>query len=169
MTYKEAITEDMKWLGRRKDILVLGQGIAVGDRMYHTLDTVPQRKCIEMPVAENLIMGSAIGLALTGFRPLVVFQRMDFMLIAADQIINHLALIPKMSGYQYQLPVIIRACIGSRDTKFDVGPQHQHDFRHVFKRYIPTLNYEPGIYKDMYTNECSCIIVEERDKYDETV
>ena len=61
-----------------------------------------------MPVAENLTMGVAIGLALRKARPVVIFQRMDFMLIASDAIINHLALMPKMSGGQFNLPVIIR-------------------------------------------------------------
>lgn len=169
MTYKEALTRDMTWVGKQKGVVILGQGVATGDRMYHTLDGIPKRKCREMPVAENLIMGVALGMSITGHRPVVVFQRMDFMLIAADQIINHLALIPQMSCYQYQLPVIIRACIGSRDPKFEVGPQHNHDFRHVFKRYMATVDYRPGIYKDIYTSESPILVVEERDKYGDTV
>lgn len=165
MTYQEALVKDMQWLAKKKDTIFLGQGIAVGDRMYKTFSKVPTKKCIEMPVAENLIQGVANGMALVGYVPVVVYQRMDFMLIGADQIINHLALIPTMSGYQFKPHVIIRTCIGSRDSKFDVGLQHKHDFRHIFKRYITTVNYEPGIYQQLYDNKCTAIVVEERDKY----
>lgn len=168
-TYQEAITEDMKCMGERSDTVFLGQGLINAGRIYHTLDGVPKSKCIEMPIAENLIMGAAIGMALKGYKPIVVFQRMDFMLIAADAIINHLALIPGMSGGKISLPIIIRACVGSKDMKFDVGPQHKHDFRHVFMRYISTIDYAPGIYRTVYENKSPCIVVEEKDKYDKTV
>ena len=93
MTYQEAITDEMAYLGKKRDVMFLGQGLVNAGRIYHTLDGVAKRNCVEMPIAENLIMGCGIGLAMHGLRPVVVFQRMDFMLIAADQIINHLALI----------------------------------------------------------------------------
>jgi len=155
----------MKWLAAKRNTIFLGQGITKGDRVYHTMDDVPKKKCLEQPICENLTLGLAIGLAIKGYRPVVIFQRMDFMLIAADQIINHLALIPEMSNYQYRLPIIIRTCVGSRDPKFDVGRQHNHDFRHIFTKYICSKDYRHGIYRDMYGIKYPCIITEERDKY----
>lgn len=167
-TYKETITDEMTWLGQQDEVVFLGQGITCGDRFYGTLDGVPKNKCIEFPIAENLMMGSAIGLALEGYRPVVLFQRMDFMLIAADQIINHLALMPGMSGNQFTLPVIIRACIGSQDKKFDVGIQHNKNFCNVFGDFLDTFEYGPQFtYKDIfkeYKNK-PFMIVEEKDEY----
>jgi len=58
------------------------------------------------------------------------------MLLAADQLINHAALFPEMSGGKIRIPMIIRACIGSRDIKFDVGRQHQKDFSSLFEPYM---------------------------------
>ena len=159
----------MKWLSDQEHTTFLGQGITCGDRFYGTLNDVPLIKCIEFPVAENLIMGSAIGITLKGYRPIVLFQRMDFMLIAADQIINHLALMPKMSGGQFKLPLIIRACIGSKTTKFDVGMQHRKNFKFLFEEYIKCEYYKPGIYQELYGLDEPFMIVEEKDSYDNFV
>lgn len=167
MTYQQSVTKEMEELGKRERSVFLGQGIINGERVYGTLKGVPIKKCIEMPIAENLIVGAAIGLALEGLKPIVVFQRMDFMLIAADAIINHLSLMPLMSGGQFTLPVILRTIIGSRDLKFDVGLQHNHDFTQTFQRYIGTFSYEPGIYSTAYRSRYPRVVVEEKDSYKE--
>ena len=148
MKYKELVTEQMNWLQKQPKTVFIGEGMINADRIYETLNNVPSTQCIEMPIAENLIMGTAIGLALKGWRPIVVFQRMDFMLCAADQIINHLALIDKMSNGQYKCPVIIRCIIGSRKEKFWVGEQHNHDFTSVFSPFIQTVRF--GYWTDTY-------------------
>ena len=180
MTYKEAISESMNELSKKNEVVFLGQGLIVGDRIYGTMDGVPTNKCSEMPCAENLTMGVAIGLALRGFRPVVIFQRMDFILLAADAIINHAALMPKMSGGQFKLPILIRAIVGSQSKSFDVGPQHQKDFSELFAPYLSLNRFnntttkfganaiqktyeheysEGGLsmlveYKDLYATEC---------------
>jgi len=163
--YKSTIIKEMNWLGEQENTVFLGQGITCGDRFYSTLEGVPKEKCIEFPVAENLMMGCALGLALEGYRPIVLFQRMDFMLIAADQIINHLALMPGMSGNQFHLPVIIRACIGSQSTKFDVGSQHRKDFSSLFSFHIPTKEFKEGSYKEAFASNTPTMIVERKDSY----
>jgi len=169
MIYKDRLTEDMEWLAKQSNTIFLGEGIINAGRIYDTLDKVSLEKCIEMPIAENLIAGSAIGLAIAGYKPVVIFQRMDFMLIAADAIINHMALIPKMSGGKVKLPIIIRATIGSRDKKFDCGPQHNHDFRHIFSPYITTFDYEQGIYEVAYNRNEPVLIVDDKDLYERNV
>lgn len=166
MTYKDKIALEMEWLSKQPRVIFLGEGVINADRIYKTLNGVPLDKCIEMPIAENLIVGSAIGLAIAGYKPVVIFQRMDFMLIAADAIINHIALIPKMSGDRVKLPIIIRATIGSKNKKFDCGAQHNHDFRHIFSPYILTLDYEEGIYKHCYNRNEPVLIVDDKDLYE---
>jgi len=101
MNVRESITKAMKMLSKKSKIVFLGENIINSGRIYGTLDTVSTKKCIEMPVAENLIAGTAIGLAIGGYRPVCIFQRMDFMLIAADAIINHACLLPP------QIPVFL--------------------------------------------------------------
>jgi pyruvate/2-oxoglutarate/acetoin dehydrogenase E1 component len=162
----------MTWLSKQKKVIFLGEGIINAERVYNTLCNVSLKKCVEFPIAENLIVGSAIGLALKGYRPIVIFQRMDFMLMAADQIINHLALIPRMSGKRIRLPIIIRAIIGSRSPKFDVGCQHNKDLTHVFSKWVTTFELNTKdkdaetVYKHAWELNSPVLIVEDKDLYD---
>lgn len=171
MTYKDRITDAMELLAKDKRTVFLGEGLINAGRIYGTLDKVSTTKCIEFPIAENLIVGSAIGLAIKGFIPIVIFQRMDFMLVAADAIINHLALIPKMSGGKVSLPVIIRAIIGSRDGCFDVGPQHNKDLTNMFSPFITTVKLDKLTmdinkhYLSALNLNAPILIVEDRDLY----
>ena len=171
MTYQESITKAMTKLSRKKDTVFLGEGLINAGRIYDTLNDVPLNKCIEFPIAENLIMGSAIGLAITDYKPIVIFQRMDFMTCACDAIVNHLAIIPKMSGDKVKLPVIIRAIIGSRSEKFDVGLQHKKDLIFMFKPWIYTVELKqsmdiPHYYQLAYESESPVMLVEDRDLYE---
>src|SRR3990167_5679760 len=177
MTYKEQIVKAMEELAKESDTLFIGQGLSVGDRVYGTFNTIPTIKCLELPTAENLAVGVAMGLCLKGFRPILVFQRMDFMLVCADAIINHMALIPRMSGGQVKFPLIIRAIIGSQDReKFDVGLQHSKDLTYVFDPWIGhtmKLGLEDDIvksYLDEYKNPTvtGALFVEQKDLYGET-
>jgi pyruvate/2-oxoglutarate/acetoin dehydrogenase E1 component len=170
MKYKDGITEAMTTLGKKKDTVFLGEGLINAGKIYGTMEGVDSKKCIEFPIAENLIMGAAIGLAINGFRPVVIFQRMDFMTCACDAIINHL---PKMSGDKIKLPVIIRAIIGSRDSKFDVGIQHNKDLTDMFKPWIYTVVLKknmdiPHYYNLAYEMNGPTLIIEDRDLYEES-
>jgi len=172
--YRDHVAAEMKWLAKKPKTVFIGEGLINAGRVYGTMDGVPLRKCIEMPIAENLIMGSAIGLALAGYRPVVVFQRMDFMLIATDQIINHLVAMPKMSGGTVIPNVIIRAIIGSRNKKFDVGIQHNQNYSRLFRSYMSVYDfgsvaYKGAEYREMYNLGGARMIVEDRDKYDDPI
>lgn len=175
MTYKDVVTNTMEELSKKEEVVFLGQGLVTGDRVYGTLEKVPTNKCLEMPCAENLHVGVAIGLALRGFRPIVIFQRMDFILLAADAIINHLALLPKMSGGQFKLPVILRAIVGPQDTeKFIVGPQHNKDFSELFMPYMAVHQFRRGMdissaYDIEYKEEEPALMVEYKDCYSEEI
>lgn len=170
MTYKDKITEAMTWLGKQKKSVFIGEGLINAQRIYGTMNGVSNRDCLEMPIAENLITGVAMGLALEGFKPIIVFQRMDFMLVAADAIINHMTLLPSMSGKQFTFPIIIRAIIGSQHRKFWVGEQHNHDFAHIFSPYIDTIKLTQAkhilmSYMNAYKSSNPVLIIEEKDLY----
>lgn len=166
MKYKEAVRALMRTLTIFDGVVFLGEGIMNAGRVYGTMDDVPRDRCLEMPVAENLIMGVAMGLCLEGFKPVVVFQRMDFMTVAADAIINHLALLPAMSNGQIQFPILIRAIIGEQDSKFEMGPQHCKDLTHMFDRYIKTVRLEnlQALGEPLWSEPL--LITEERGKYE---
>lgn len=139
MTYKEKLHQAMVKLAGDERVVFIGQGLLEEDPFYGTLSGIPKTKMLEMPCAEILSTGVAIGLALTGWVPVLLFQRMDFMLLATDQIINHAAMFPKLSGGRIKVPMIIRACIGSIDPKFEVGIQHNKDFQELFRPYMKVI------------------------------
>jgi pyruvate/2-oxoglutarate/acetoin dehydrogenase E1 component len=75
------------------------------------------------PIAEQSIVGAAIGLALGGYRPVAEIMFFDFLTVAMDQVINHAAKLRYMSGGVTPVPLTIRTLVGS--GRF--GPQHaQH-------------------------------------------
>lgn len=169
-SYKLGISRSMKELGKKDKVLFLGENIINSGRIYGTLDEVSKKKCMEMPVAENLIAGTAIGLSLTGFIPICIFQRMDFMLIAADAIINHAALIPKMSGGSVRLPLIFRTVKGSLNNRFYVGMQHSKNLSYVFKNWIRVIELRRrdkamDIYEEAYKCGEPTLVVEDYSLY----
>ncbi len=139
MTVKESITEEMYKLSLLPKVVFLGENIINSGRIYDTLDKVSLSKCIEMPVAENLIAGAAIGLSLRGYMSVCIFQRMDFMFIAADAIINHACMYPKMTNGKVKCPVIFRTIKADLNKKFFVGHQHSKDLTHVFAPYMDVI------------------------------
>lgn len=95
ITYKGELSRAMGQLATDPKVCFLGYGIKYG-RAMSTLSGVSEEQLIETPVAENLMVGLAIGLALKGRRPVVFIERCDFLLNALDAIVNHLDKIEKI-------------------------------------------------------------------------
>jgi len=170
--YKDALKESMEMLAEDEKTIFVGYDVGCGVRMYGTLNNVSKSKCLETPVAENLMTDLAIGLALEGFKPVLCFQRCDFILIALDAIINHLYKIESMSQGQFKAPVIIRVVVGSK-VPIDAGPQHTQDFSHIFKNVSSFPIYEPSnahevitAYEKAKNTKTSIIIIERKDLYE---
>ena len=145
MTYFEALTQAMTQLAREPKVVFMGQGVAcAGTSMTDTLAGVPREnvlqldKVIEFPVAEDLQMGMAIGMAIEGWLPICIFPRWNFLLCAANQLINHLDRLPLYSGGGFHPRVIIRVAAPST-SPFYPGPQHDDDFTDSFRRMLRTV------------------------------
>ncbi len=122
-----------------KGALFIGQGVAYdGVSMYSDLEGVPAEQRIEFPVAEELNIGYATGLAMMGYLPVVVLPRMDFLMRAMDQLVNHLDKIPAMSRGQWQPKVIIRTRVGGR-TPLDAGPQHTQNHVKALRQMLTSV------------------------------
>jgi pyruvate/2-oxoglutarate/acetoin dehydrogenase E1 component len=140
MRYADELTRSMDYLAQDARTLFIGQAVAVkGTALTATFKNVPREKLLEFPVAEELQMGHSIGLALSGFTPVSVFPRFNFLMCAMNQLVNHLDKLPEMSGGGYQPKVIIRTCIGSV-RPLDPGPQHKGDLTEAFRLLCPNLN-----------------------------
>jgi len=123
----------MEWLARDPRVMFLGQAVACpGTAMSNTLKKVAKDKLLELPVTEEMQMGMSSGLALAGHVPVSIFPRWNFLLLAVNQVVNHLDKFPLMSNNGYRPKVIIRTGIGSVRP---LHPQHQHigDFTEAFR------------------------------------
>lgn len=160
------LTAAMTWLGERPDTLFLGQSVVhPGTRLHASLEGVPREKRIEMPVAEALQLGISIGLSLEGFVPVSIFPRINFLLCAADQLVNHLDKLPLYSDYRPK--VLIRTAVG-KTYPLDAGPQHTGDYSQALGRMLSTvavLNVSTSVdpvrtYRAAYTESGSFLLVE---------
>lgn len=139
LRYKSELTKAMEYAAKLKNTIFLGQAVAVqGTAMRGTLETVDQSKLLELPVEEDLQMGMSIGLAMSGFLPISIFPRWNFLLLATNQIVNHLDKLKEMLGVETPPKVIIRTAIGS-EYPLDPGPQHKGDYTEAFKLLAPNL------------------------------
>lgn len=140
MKYFDQLQKSMDWLAEKDNTLFLGQAVAyAGTAITNTLKNVPEHKLLEMPVNEDMQMGMSIGMALNGTVPISIYPRWNFLLLAANQLVNHLDKLRIMSDNQYKAKVIIRTSIGSQRP---LHPQHQHiaDFTASFKGMCDTLD-----------------------------
>ena len=123
----------MTWLGKQPNTMFLGQAVEYeGTGITNTLSEVPKVRLLEMPVNEDMQMGITIGIGLNGTVPISIYPRWNFLLLAANQIVNHLDKLKIMSNDGYKTNIIIRTSIGSQRP---LHPQHQHmsDFTAGFK------------------------------------
>ena len=134
MKYFEELKKSMNYLAKNERTIFLGQAVKVpGTSMSNTFKEINPNKLIELPVAEEMQMGITNGLAINGLIPVSVFPRWNFLLLAINQLINHLDKIKLMSNDKYKTKVIIRTGIGSEKP---LHPQYQHvgDFTDAVKK-----------------------------------
>jgi len=92
-------------------------------------------RVMDMPTSENGMTGMAIGSSLVGMRPIMVHQRVEFALLAVEQIINQAANWHYMFGGQDAMPLVIRMMIG---RGWGQGPQHSQSLQAMFA-HVPGL------------------------------
>lgn len=120
----------MEMLAKEPNTLFLGQAVGYdGTVMSTTIKRVPEEKRLELPVTEELQMGMSIGLSMEGIIPVSIYPRWNFLLLATNQLVNHLDKIQHMHASGGG--VIIRVGVGSQ---IPLHPQHQHigDYKKAF-------------------------------------
>ena len=177
MKYFDELKKAMDWLAGKPNTFFLGQAVEFeGTGMTKTLCDVPKPRLLEMPVAEEFQMGVSIGLALNGTIPISIFPRWNFLLLATNQIVNHLDKISIYSNGEFSPKVIIRTAIGSERP---IYPQIQHtgDFTDAYRLMLKSVEVirleEPenifAAYRLAYERKDnkSTILVEYGDYYNE--
>ena len=135
LTYKEALLRTNTQLASNPKTRFIGYGLQKG-RALGTLKGVDDTQIIESPVAENLMLGLAIGLSLKGMRPVVFIERMDFILNAMDAIVNHLDKVNMISHGEFSPAVIIRAVVGNKHKPLYTGITHTQDFSEAMRHMV---------------------------------
>lgn len=140
LAYCDGIREAFEYcMSNDPKCFAIGQGLwspwYVG-RSMDNLDTkFGRERVIDTPVSEQATTGIALGAALLGYRPVVIHPRMDFMVLATDQIVNQAAKWRHMLGGQVSPSVVIRGIINRGGEQ---GAQHSQAL-HSWYAHIPGL------------------------------
>ncbi len=122
-----------------KSVISYGLGIDDPKGIFGTTlglkDKFGANRVFDMPTSENAMTGVAIGLSLNGFRPVMSHQRLDFFLLAMDQLVNNAAKWHYMFGGQSSVPITIRLILGQG---WGQGPTHSQNLQSWFV-HIPGL------------------------------
>lgn len=173
--YKDELTRAMEFLAKNNKTIFIGQSVEVaGTAMRTTLENINSSKLLELPVDEDFQMGLANGLAMAGYIPISIFPRWNFLLLAVNQIVNHLDKFKELTRLDIPPKVIIRTGIGS-ESPLNPGPQHTGDFTKAFELMCPNINivrldktesifseYEKALNR---TDGVSTLLIEWGDKY----
>lgn len=138
--FSEAINEGLEYsLKKNNKLLCYGLGINDPKRTFLTTQNLVEKfgkkRIFEVPNSENTIMGLAVGAALGGMSSVITHQRLDFFLLAMDQLVNSAAKWKYMFGKKKSLPITIRLIIG---RGWGQGPTHSQNLQSWFY-HIPGL------------------------------
>lgn len=177
MKYFEELKKSMEYLALNPKTRFLGQAVEVpGTAMSNTLKDIKKNKLIELPVAEEMQMGITTGMIMNGLIPVSIYPRWNFLILAINQLVNHLDKLNEMTNNYYKSKAIIRTSIGS---KRPLNPQSQHvgDFTKPIQMLSKNINVvklkEPNQIFPAYKkaldrkDNVSTIIVEYGDFYNE--
>lgn len=140
LTYREAIKEALILMMKKdKSVFIMGEGVDDPSGVFGTTaglkEMFGKERVFDTPIAENTITGIAAGAAIVGMKPIVVHMRMDFLLLAMDQIINHISKWRYMFGGKLKIPLVIRTIIG---RGWGSAAQHSQSLQGLFL-HIPGL------------------------------
>jgi pyruvate/2-oxoglutarate/acetoin dehydrogenase E1 component len=172
LTYYGELTRAMNLLGEHERSIFIGQSVGCpGTGMTASFEGVPREKLLELPVMEDCQLGMSIGLSLGGYLPVSVFPRINFLLLAMNQLVLHLDAIPRYSDYRPR--VIIRTSIAT-DSPLNPGPQHLSDYVAPLAMmcktiHVERLDYSSEVYPAYMAaleREASSLLVERAELYD---
>lgn len=139
--YKDALTSAMNQLSKKDNVVFIGQQIVYrGNPMSTTLDEVDKNLMVELPVMEETQMGMSLGLALAGKLVITFYPRWDFIISAANQLVNHVDKIRLMDNSGIIPHLLIRLGKGS-DKPLDPGHQHKGNYIEEFKSLCKNIEF----------------------------
>lgn len=140
LSYAEALYEaTAQEMERDDNVFVFGLGVDDPKGMYGTTKDLHERfgatRNFDTPLSEDAMTGVGIGAALAGMRPIHVHQRMDFLLLCMNQLINVAAKWSYIFGGAFRVPLVVRAIVG---RSWGQGAQHSQSL-HSYFMHVPGL------------------------------
>jgi len=150
ITYREAIRQALRWqLEHDERVFLMGEDIGAYGGSYAVtkgfLQEFGERRIKDTPIAESVIVGTGVGAAMAGLKPMVELMTINFSLLAIDQIVNNASKLHYMSNGQISVPLVIRMAGGAGSQ---LGAQHSHSleswYAHVpgLKVAVPATPYD---------------------------
>lgn len=128
----QGITEEME---RDDRVFLAGIDVAAGGGVFAVtkgLHTQFPGRVLDTPISESAIIGTAVGAAMAGMRPIVEIMFCDFLLVCLDQVVNQAAKLRYMTGGAAQLPLVIRTQTGAGGS---AGAQHSQSLEGVLSSF----------------------------------
>ena len=134
ISFAEAIREGLdQAMENDPRVIVIGEGVPDPKAIFNTTSGLRNKygnqRVFDMPLAENGMTGICVGAALCGLRPVMVHQRIDFALLAMDQLINNAAKWHYMFDGKASVPLVVRMIVG---RGWGQGPQHSQSLQALF-------------------------------------
>ncbi len=99
-----------------KSVIIMGEDVGVNGGVFRATDNLQKEfgknRVIDTPLSEEAIVGTAIGMAVNGLKPLVEIQFSGFMYPAFDQLVSHAARIRSRSRGKFNVPLVVRTPFG---------------------------------------------------------
>jgi acetoin:2,6-dichlorophenolindophenol oxidoreductase subunit beta len=140
LDYSGAVREAM-WQEMERDptVFIYGIGVPAFSNVFNTTKGFAQRfgndRCFDTPISEDCMTGFGLGAAIRGMRPIHVHIRVDFMILATNQLVNIISNYTYSTGGKLKVPMVIRAVIG---RGWGQGAQHSKSLFSFFT-HIPGL------------------------------
>ncbi len=146
ITMREAISQAlMEEMDRDPSVFILGEEVGVWGGSYAVtkgfFDKYGPERVKDTPIAENAILGGAIGAAMVGQRPIAELMTINFAFSAMDFIVNQAAKLHYMFGGQFKLPLVIRAVGGGGRQ---LGATHSQTPDAIFAHFPGLIVIAPG-------------------------
>ncbi|HEV2269735.1 MAG TPA: alpha-ketoacid dehydrogenase subunit beta [Steroidobacteraceae bacterium] len=126
LTYREAVAAAIaQEMARDENVIFLGEDVAAAGGVFKATTGLVERfgatRVVDCPIAEQAILGAAMGMAMTGLKPIAEIMFSDFLAVCWDHIANEIAKMRYMTDGQVSIPLVIRTANGG-GVRF--GAQH---------------------------------------------